>query len=119
MAVALVAISQLSCGGEDWTVGVYDNSSTAILVKVILSDGAVTRPIGSDSQGFVFIGPARPRSIRLEVLDATTCEVIGSTDELPMEHTLVVFGPDNHVGVSVDDPGDMPRVMLPAVEACH
>lgn len=106
------------CASPGWTVYAYNNSDASVLVRFTSDTGVTVQPLAPQQMGFVFDGASRPEHLTLEFLDPDTCDPLASLATLPRQHPQVVFSDDDHVGVSVDDPGDQDRVLLSVTTEC-
>jgi hypothetical protein len=106
------------CVSPGWTVYVYNNTSSPVLVRFAADDRTTVQPLAPDQQGFVFDGPRRPGRTTLEFLDPASCDVMASTSDMPRVHPMLVFSGDADIEPGVDDPGDQPRVLLSVTTDC-
>ena len=121
--VTFVGITLVSfvagCASSGWTLYVYNNRESPVLVRFETGERTTTQRVTADQQGFVFDGKEPPVDATVEFIDPTTCQVLATASDLPPKHALIVFGPETNVGVSMDDPGDQPRVLLPSSASCE
>jgi hypothetical protein len=117
--LTLIPFIVAACASPGWTLYVYNNQPTPVLARLTTDHDVTIRSMNSDQQGFVFDGAAKPAGATLDLLDPSSCAVLGTASQLAAQHALVVFLGADGIQVGVDDPGSQARDLLPEADICQ
>ena len=121
LGLSISACYWLDKRGEPATIRAYTGTTEDVIVRVTALGTSLDWSLpANDVVELVFVSDAMPSDVRVEFLDASTCEVLAAASSIPRNARIGLdfIDPAYAVTVTVDQPGTAPTISLRPASQC-